>query len=80
VTKIALPAPFAVSTDIAAEPDGLKNAIIALRLGRLCVLGLTLDFALNLKQTSLNGCWHGATAIIGWPISIPVRARPPFTR
>jgi hypothetical protein len=52
VTTIALPAPFAVSTNIAAESDSLENAITALRLGRLCVLGLVQDFALNLEKTS----------------------------
>jgi hypothetical protein len=56
VTKIAVPAPFAVSTEIGAEPDVLDNAIMVLWLGRLCVLGLALDFALNLKKTSLNDC------------------------
>jgi hypothetical protein len=55
VTNIALPA-FDVSTDIAAEPDGLENAIIVPRLDRRSVSGLTLDFALNLEKTGLDGC------------------------
>jgi hypothetical protein len=55
VASIALSAPFAVSTGTVAEPDGLENAMVR-RLGRQCVLGLTLDFALNLEKTSFSGC------------------------
>ena len=50
------PARISVSADTSTEPDGVENAIMVLRLDRLCVLGLTQDFALNLKKTGLNGC------------------------